>query len=175
MNETIKTLTSRRSVRKFKSDLIPQNILDEIITAGTFAPTGRNRQAPVIIAITNPETRKEIARKNAEIGGWESGFDPFFGAPVILLVIAQKCNTDVYDGSCVICNLMNAAASLGVASCWIHRAKEEIESGFGKKLLSSLGIDAEEYIGVGHVALGYADGEIPPAKPRKENWVYYIK
>ena len=173
MNPTLKTLLSRRSVRKYKSDKIPKEVLDEIIAAGLYAPTGRNRQAPAIIVITDPETRAAIARKNSEIGGWGDGFDPFFGAPAVLLVIAKKCNTDVYDGSCAIANIMNAAWSLGVASCWVHRAKEEIESDFGRELLSGLGLNADDYIGVGHVALGYADGDIPEAKPRDDNRVFY--
>lgn len=173
MNETLKVLETRRSVRKFKSDPIPEDVLDQILTAGTYAPTGMGQQSPVIIVVNDRKTRDAIAAKNAEIGGWDKGFDPFYGAPTILLVAAKKRPTDVYDGSCVICNLMNAAWSLGVGSCWIHRAKEELESDFGKQLLRSLGIDGD-YVGVGHVALGYPDGEIPPAKPRKSDWIYRV-
>lgn len=173
MNETLKVLESRRSIRKFKNEPIPQNVLDEVLKAGEYAPTGKNMQSPVIVAITNKELRKKIAEKNAKIGGWQEDFDPFYGAPVVLLVAAKKdCPTAVYDGSCVISNMMNAAWALGIGSCWIHRAKEEMESDFGKKLFASLGIEGE-YIGVGHVALGYIDGEIPEAKPRKAHRVYF--
>lgn len=174
MNETIKILKTRRSIKKFKSDPIPIDILEQIIETGTYAPTGLNKQSPIIIAVTNKKMRDSIAEENAKIGGWCEGFDPFYGAPVILLVIAKNWANAVYDGSCVISNLMNAAWSLGIGSCWIHRAKEEIESDFGKNLLKSLDI-VGDYIGVGHVALGYFDGENPAPKPRKEDWVYWIK
>ena len=175
MKDALEVLNTRRSVRAFKSDAIPQHILEQIIQAGTYAPTGRGRQSPVIIAITNRELRDKVSAENCRIGGWEKGFDPFYGAPAILLVAAKKdVPTAVYDGSCVIDNLMNAAWALGVGSCWIHRAKEELESKFGKKLLASLGIEGE-YIGIGHVALGYAAGEIPAAAPRKSDWVYWVK
>ena len=171
MNETIKVLTSRRSVRKFKGDPLPGEVLDEILNAGKYAPTGMGRQSPVIIVITDPEVRAELSKLNAAIAGMDG--DPFYGAPVILLVAAQKSATDVYDGTCVISNLMNAAWSLGVGSCWIHRAKEELEGEWGKKLLAKLGIEGE-YTGVGHVALGYPDGGIPAPKPRKRDWIYRI-
>jgi len=174
MNETLKILTTRRSIRKFKSDEIPQEILEQIIEAGTYAPTGLGKQSPIIIAVTNKDLRDKIVKENAEIGGWQENFDPFYGAPVILLVAVKNWANAVYDGSCVMTNLMNAAWSLGIGSCWIHRAKEELESDFGKQLLKSLGIDGD-YIGVGHVALGYIDGENPEPKPRKENWVYWVK
>lgn len=174
MNETLDTLKTRRSIRKFKSDMIPQDILEKIVEAGTYAPTGKGRQSPVVIAITNEELRGQIVKANAKIGGWGEDFDPFYGAPVILLVAAENCPTAVYDGSCVMSNLMNAARSLGIGSCWIHRAKEELESDFGKRLLQSLGIDGD-YIGIGHVALGYIDGDNPAPKPRKENWVYWVR
>lgn len=174
MNETLNILKTRRSIRKFKNDAIPQDILGAIVEAGTYAPTGMGRQSPVIIVITDKEMRDKIMRENAAIGGWDKNFDPFYGAPAILLVIAKNVPTAVYDGSCVITDLMNAAWALGIGSCWIHRAKEEIESDFGKELLKSLGIEGD-YIGVGHVALGYIDGESPSPKPRKKDWVYWVK
>lgn len=174
MNETLNILKTRRSIRKFKNDEIPQNILEQIIEAGTYAPTGMGKQSPIIIAVTDKELRNKIAKENAKIGGWKESFDPFYGAPVILLVAVKNWANAVYDGSCVMTNLMNAAWALGIGSCWIHRAKEELESDFGKRLLKSLGIDGD-YIGVGHVALGYIDGENPEPNPRKENWVYWIK
>ena len=114
----------------------------------------------------------EIRKENAKIMN-RVGVDPFYGAPVIIMVIALNVPTAVYDGSCVIDNIMNAAWSLGVGSCWIHRAKEEMESPFGKKLLEKLNLEGD-YIGIGHVALGYIDGDVPNPKPRKENWIYKL-
>ena len=174
MDETLKVLENRRSCRKFKSDMISDEELKAIVRAGTFSATGKGLQSPIIIAVTDKKLRDEIAEENRKIGGWGEGFDPFYGAPVILIVLAKKeVPTHVYDGSLVMGNLMNAAESLGVASIWIHRAKEEFESDFGKNILKRLGIE-EEYEGIGHCALGYADGPANSAAPRKENYVYYI-
>ena len=172
MNETLKTLITRRSIRKFKSDMIPEDILNQILLAGEYAPTAKNMQDPIIIAITNKEMRDKISKLNAEI--MHANMDPFYNAPVIVLVICKKSPLAEYDGSCVMSNLMNAAWSLGIGSCWIHRAKEEMETPFGKELLKSLNIEGE-YVGIGHVALGYIDGNIPQEHPRKENYTYYIK
>ncbi len=174
MNETLKVLESRRSCRKFKSDMVKSEDLSAIIKAGTFAATGMGKQSPIIIAVTDKKLRDEISDENRKIGGWNEGFDPFYGAPVILIVLARKdVPTYVYDGSLVLGNLMNAAESLGVGSIWIHRAKEEFESDFGKNILKKLGIEGD-YEGIGHCALGYAAEPAKDAAPRKENYVYCI-
>ncbi|MDE5679955.1 MAG: nitroreductase [Lachnospiraceae bacterium] len=175
MNETLKVLESRRSCRNFKQDEISEETLEVIIKAGTYAPTGMGKQSPLIIAVTNREVRDKIAEENRKIGGWQEGFDPFYGAPVILIVLADKeIGTYQYDGSLVMGNLLNAAESLGVAGIWIHRAKEEFESEFGKELLKQLGIEGN-YEGIGHCALGYAAEPAKEPAVRKENYVYYIK
>ncbi|SFQ41100.1 Nitroreductase [Lachnospiraceae bacterium XBB1006] len=175
MNETLNVLENRRSCRNFKPDMVKEEELQEILRAGTYAATGMGKQSPIIIAVTDKKLRDEIMEENRKIGGWNEGFDPFYGAPVILIVLAKKdVVTHVYDGSLVMGNLMNAAESLGVASIWIHRAKEEFESEFGKALLKKLGIE-EEYEGIGHCALGYADGPVNEPAPRKENYVYFCK
>ena len=174
MSETLKVLKSRRSCRNFKSDMIPEEILEKIIEAGTYAATGMGKQSPIIIAGTNKELRDKISEKNREIGGWDKGFDPFYNAPVILIVLAKKeVQTHVYDGSLVLGNLMNAAEDQGIASIWIHRAKEEFEDDFGKDILKQLGI-TQEYVGIGHCALGYAAEPAKPAAPRKDDYVYYM-
>ena len=174
MNETLKVLESRRSCRNFKPDMVKKEDLDAIIKAGTYAATGMGRQSPIIIAVTDKTLRDQISEENRKIGGWGEGFDPFYGAPVILIVLAKKdVMTYVYDGSLVMGNLMNAAESIGVNSIWIHRAKEEFESDFGKALLAKLGIEGE-YEGIGHCALGYAAEPLKDAAERKENYVYYV-
>lgn len=174
MGETLKVLETRRSCRNFKSDMIPENVLAKIIKAGTYAATGMGKQSPIIIAVTDKEMRDKISEKNCEIGGWGKGFDPFYNAPVILIVLAKKeIPTYVYDGSLVLGNLMNAAEDQGIASIWIHRAKEEFEDDFGKDILKQLGI-TDEYVGIGHCALGYAAEPASQAAPRKEDYVYYI-
>lgn len=175
MKELLELMKTRRSVRKYKPDMIPQEVIDRIIAAGTYSATGRNMQSPIIIAVTNKEMRDKIAEMNRKIGGWEEGFDPFYGAPAMLIVLADKsCPTYLYDGSLVMGNLMLAAHNEGVGSCWIHRAKEEFQSDEGKAILESLGIKGD-YEGIGHCALGYADGDYPKPHDKKSNWVYYIK
>lgn len=175
MNETLHVLETRRSCRSFKPDMVEQEKLDAILKAGTYAATGMGKQAPIIIAVTNKELRDRISEENRRIGGWEEGFDPFYGAPVILIVLADKnIPTYLYDGSLVMGNLMNAAESIGVNSIWIHRAKEEFNSEFGKKILADLGITGD-YEGIGHCALGYAAAPLQEAAPRKESYVYYAR
>ena len=174
MNETLKVLENRRSCRNFKSDMVKEEDLKAIIKAGTYAATGMGKMSPVIIAVTDPALRDELSEENRKIGGWDAGFDPFYGAPVILIVLADKdVPTYVYDGSLVMGTLMNAAESLGVASIWIHRAKEECESDFGKRILEKLGIKGN-YEGIGHCALGYAAEPAKAPVPRKDNYVYCI-
>ena len=174
MNETLKVLETRRSCRNFKPDMVNEEDLKAILRAGTYAATGMGKQSPVIIAVTDKATRDAISEENRKIGGWDEGFDPFYGAPVILIVLAKKdIVTHVYDGSLVMGNLMNAAESLGVASIWIHRAKEEFESDFGKAILNKLGI-SDEYEGIGHCALGYSAGPLNDPAPRKDDYIYCI-
>ncbi len=175
MSEVLENMKTRRSIRKFKPDMVPQDVLDNIIEAGTYAANGRNSQCAIIIQVTNKELRDKISKMNGEIAGAQEGFDPFYGAPAILIVLAKKdWPTHVYDGSLVMGNLMLAAHDQGLGSCWIHRAKEEFETDWGKDLLKSLGIE-EEYEGIGHCALGYIDGDYPDAIPRNEGRIFYIK
>ena len=173
MSDVLETIKSRRSIRKYKSDMVPQDKLEKIIEAGTYAATGMGKQSPIIVAVTNKELRDKLSAMNAKIMGVNS--DPFYGAPVVLIVLADKNRpTYVYDGSLVMGNLMLEAEAQGVGSCWIHRAKEEFESEEGKEILKSLGIKGD-YEGIGHCVLGYADGPAPKAAPRKDSYVYYVK
>ena len=173
MSNLLETMKTRRSIRKFKGEPIPKDILEQIIEAGTYAATGMNMQSPIIVAVTNKEIRDEFSKWNAEIMGKD--IDPFYGAPVVLIVLAKKERpTAVYDGSLVMGNLMLMAHELGIGSCWIHRAKEEFETERGKEFLKKIGIEGE-YEGIGHCALGYVDGEYPAVLPRKEDWVYYVE
>lgn len=174
MNEAMNNILTRRSCRKYKPDMIPQDVLDEILKAGTYAATGHGTQNPVIIAVTNKELRGKLSKLNAKIFG-KPDIDPFYGAPVVVIVLANKqYPTYVYDGSLVMGNLMHAAHALGIASCWIHRAKEEFELPEGKEILKQLGIEGD-YEGIGHCILGYADCPEPQAAPRKKDYIYYIK
>ncbi|MCR4789584.1 MAG: nitroreductase [Treponemataceae bacterium] len=174
MNEIIKAMKERRSIRKFKPDLPPKTDLEQILQAGLYAASGMGRQSTKIIAVTEKKLRDRIMEMNRKIGGWDQGFDPFYGAPVILIVLADKtCPTHVYDGSLVMGNLMLASHSLGLGSIWIHRAREEFESEEGKEILKSLGIEGE-WEGIGHCAVGYMDCECPKAAERKEGRIIWV-
>ena len=169
----IENIITRRSVRAYKADMVPKEIIEKIAEAGTFAATGMNRQSPIIIAVTNKELRDRLSVMNAKIMGTDT--DPFYGAPVVLIVLADRSMpTYLYDGSLVMGNLMLSAHAYGVDSCWIHRAKEEFESEEGKEILKALGISGD-YEGIGHCILGYAETEPAPASPRKENYIYFAE
>ena len=174
MNETLKTLMTRRSCKKFKPDQIKDEELDYILKAGTNAPTGRGLQSPIIIVIQDKDTIKKIAKLNSKIMGAKD-VDPFYGAPTLIVVLADKnIGTYVEDGSLVLGNLMNAAFSLNVGSCWIHRAKEEFQTKEGKELLKCWGV-SDNYIGIGHCVLGYPAEEYKIPAPRKKDYIRFIK
>ena len=178
MSNAIDMIVNRRSVRSFKDEMVPRDVLETILNAGTFAATGMNRQSPIILAVTNKALRDRLSEINAQIlngMGRDGSHDPFYGAPVVLVVLADKnVPTCIHDGSLVMGNLMLAASELGVGSCWIHRAKETFETEEGKAILKELGVEGD-YVGVGNCVLGYPQGEIPAAKPRKENYVYWAE
>ena len=173
MNEIIKAMETRRSIRGYKEDMVPEQLIAEVVEAGTYAATGMGRQSPIILAVTNKEVRDRLSKVNAEIMGTTG--DPFYGAPVVLVVLADKSRpTYLYDGSLVMGNLMLAAHSLGLGSIWIHRAKEEFEMPEYQKLLKDLGIEGE-WEGIGHCAVGYIDGENPAAAPRNDGRVFWVE
>lgn len=173
MEDVVEILKKRRSIRKYKDEMVPDEILDKIIEAGTYAPTGMDNQSPIIIKITNKEVRDKLAKLNAKILGNEK-IDTFYGAPVVLVVLANKDTPSyIYDGSLVMGNMMNAAFALGIGSCWIHRAKEEFELPEGKEILRELGITGN-YEGIGNCIIGYP-AEERQATPRKDSYVYEIK
>ena len=173
MNEVIKCLVERRSCKKYLPKQVDEAALQEILLAGTYAPSGKNRQAAKILVLQKPEDIAAVERLNAAVLGNPDG-RPFYGAPTVLVVLANpEVNTAVEDGSLVMGNLMNAAHSLGVASCWIHRAREVFDSEEGRALLRKWGVTGA-YIGVGHCLLGYADGPEKPASPRKSDYVVRV-
>lgn len=175
MNAAIENMKTRRSIRGYKPDEMPaQELLEQIIEAGTYAPTGKGMQSPIIVAVTNKGVRDRLSRLNAEVLGTTS--DPFYGAPAVLIVLADRNRpTYLYDGSLVMGNLMNAAHALGLGSCWIHRAKEVFNSPEGRNMLKEWGIEGD-YEGIGHCVLGYpADEQTPQAKPRKQDYVVWVK
>lgn len=182
MNQTIKDIISRRSVKKYTEEQVPIELIEEVVKAGTYAPSGMNKQSAKIIAVTNKEMRDRLSRINLDIiigkgmNPTSGHSDPFYGAPVVLVVLAKKeVGTNIYDGTLVMENMMIAAQSLGLGSCWIHRAKETFETEEGKQILKDLGIE-DEYVGIGNCILGYATSDaLKPQTPRKEDFVVWVK
>ena len=172
-NETLRVLRERRSIRKYKTEQIKDGELDAILEAGTWAASGKNLQTAVMVVVQDQETIQLMSRLNAEIFG-RLGTDPFYGAPTVVVVLAdgEKPNW-LQDGSLVLGNLMTAAASLGVGSCWINRAKELFEMPEGKALLAKWGLP-ETLRGVGNCILGYPEGEIPAPRPRKDGYIVRV-
>lgn len=169
MNETLNTLNTRRSIRKFKPDPIKDEELNAVLEAGKYAPTGGGRQGNLFVVVQDKALREKLAKMNAAVLGKDC--DPYYGAPTIILVFADKTkSTPVEDGSLALGNLFNAAHALGLGSCWIHRAREMFEGEEGKTLLRRWGV-GEQYVGVGACSLGYPDGDLPAPAPRKEGRV----
>lgn len=175
MNGIIRAMKERRSIRKFKPDMPAKEDIEQIIEAGLYAANGMGKQATITIAVTNKELRDRFSVINCKIGGWKDGFDPFYGAPVILIVLADKNWANrVYDGSLVMGNMMLAAYSLGLGSIWIHRAKEEFELPEYQQLLKDLGVEGE-WEDIGHCAVGYIEGDTPKEAKRKKNRVFWAE
>ena len=174
MNEVLKAIKDRKSVKKYKDTPVPKELIEQIVEAGLYAPSGLNKQAPIVIAVTDKETRDLLSRLNA---GSDPFFrsDPFYGAPCVLVVLADKnaAHTYLYDGSLTMGNMLLAAHSLGLGACWIHRAKETFETPEGKAILQKLGLSGD-YEGIGNCVIGYPD-MTPAEKPRRENRVFYIE
>lgn len=170
MNETVKTLISRRSCKSYiKGKRVPDEILDEIMLCGTYAPTGKGMQSPLIVLVNDDETVEKLSKLNASILG--ADIDPFYGAPTVIVVFSDSNYfTHLEDGSLVLGNMLNAAHALGVGACWIHRAREMFKTEEGKELMKKWGIP-ENYVGIGNCIVGYPTGEWRPSKPRKPDYI----
>ena len=172
MNEVLKAIQERRSCRKYLPEQLKEADLQPILEAGTWAASGMGAQAATMVVVQDKETRDQLSRMNAAIMGTDS--DPFYGAPTVVVVLADPGrNTCVEDGSLVIGNLMLAASTLGVGSCWVHRARQEFDSPEGKALLKKWGLP-ETYIGVGHCVLGYPAAAPAAPKPRKADYIHRV-
>lgn len=171
MNHAMKCLLERKSTKSYTEQQVSDDLLDKVLEAGLYAPTGRNNQNVVCVAVRDKTTRDRLSLLNAEILGTNA--DPFYGAPCVIVVLADSTGTTwVEDGSLVLGNMMNAAQALGLGSCWVHRAREMFETPDGKDLLHAWGLP-ESMKGIGNCILGYAD-QLPPAKPRKEGRIIKI-
>ena len=172
MNEVIRALKERRSVRAYRPEQIKESELQQILEAGAYAPSGMGAQPVIMVVVQDKETIAALGKLNAAVMGAET--DPFYGAPTVIVVLADRSRgTWLEDGSLAMGNLMNAAHSLGLGSCWVHRAREVFASKEGQALLKQWGIQGD-YAGVGHCILGYPAGPLPQAKHRREHTVYRV-
>lgn len=181
--QVLDNMKARRSCRTFSSNIPDRELIEKVCEAGTWAPTGHGKQSPLIVAVINKALRDRLSAMNARI--WNElkvqrgekpleGFDPFYGAPVVLVVLADRSvPTYLYDGCAVLTNMANAAEAVGLGSCWIHRAKEEFDSEEGKTILKELGIEGD-YEGIDHLILGYPAKPIPSPLPRKSDYVRFV-
>ena len=173
-NEIIKTIETRRSSRGYKDEQITDEELKTILDAGMWAPSGKGAQSPIFVAVQDKDDIEALRKVNAEVFG-RPEIDTFFAAPTVVVVLAKKdVPTALHDGCAAITTMCLAASSIGVGSCWIHRAKETFESEIGKGLLQKWGIE-DEYIGIGNCILGYENKEPRTRLPRKENYYTIIK
>ena len=171
-NKMLELLKTRRSVRAYKPEQIQPQELDAVLEAGTYAPTGMGMQSPVIVAVQSPQYRRAVMELNQKARGMEG--DPYYGAPTIVLVLADSARgTCVEDASCVLCTMMEAAHAVGLASCWIHGEREMFQLPEGKALLREWGLP-QDLRGVGSLALGYAAGPLPQPKERKAGYIHKV-
>lgn len=172
-NQLLELIKTRRSCRHYKAEQVSDELLNAVLEAGEYAPTGHGLQDPIIVAVQNDDIKAQLARLNAQIMGVDS--NPYYDAPTYLLVFSTKDNPNVFqDGSCVLENMMLAAHAVSLATCWINREYQMFQTEEGKQLMKTLGVD-EQYIGIGALSLGYASREARPAAPRKEGRVRVVK
>ncbi len=173
--EVFDALLNRRSVRRYKPELPAREDLEKIAEAGLYAASGKGMQTVKIVIVTKPELIATLREWNRVIGGWDEGVDPFYGAPALLLVLADRASPNhVYDGALAMGNMMLAAHALGLGSCWINRARQEFDSDEGKALLASLGVEGD-FEGIGHCIVGFPDGPAPKAAPRKPGRILWAE
>ena len=171
--DILELINTRASTKSYQDKMPSEDDINKIITAGLRAASGRNLQAPIVVAVSNKEIRDKLARANADIMG--ASADPFYNAPVVLVVLAKReAHTYVYDGSLTLGNMMIAAHSLGLGSCWIHRAREVFELPEWKEWLKSIGI-SDDVEGIGNLIVGYPKDTIPSPKPTKDGRVFFVK
>lgn len=170
MNEAYKNLIERRSIRKYNNTKVSHDLIEQIVRAGQFAPSGMNRQIYAFVVVEDEELVAKLSKMNAD--AMNSTSDPFYGAKSLIIVFADtNASTYLYDGALAMGNLMNAANALGVDSCWIHRAKEVFETTEGKEMKKTWGLP-ESYEGIGHCILGYREEE-PGERAQRTSKVIY--
>lgn len=175
-NETLQTLKNRRSCRAFKPEAIPEDVLNAVLDAGTWAPNAWDKQSASIIAIRDEASRAVLTHLSQELAAeaGEDTPDPLYGAPVVVLITAEKdSESGLEDGSLVAGNIMNAAQSVGLGSCWVNTARKILEMPIGKAMLMKWGV-TEPVTGVAFVVLGWPTEKPEEPRARKENYIRIV-
>ena len=173
MNDAVRNLMERRSIRAYTDRQVSDELLETVLNAGIYAPSGMNTQGVRLVAVRDRQTRDLLSKLNAAVMGTDR--DPFYGAPCVVVVLADP---EIYggwveDGALALGNMMNAAHALGLGSCWIHRARQVFESPEGKELLQKWGLPGH-LRGVGNCILGYPACDHPDPAPRKDGRILFI-
>ena len=170
--DTLEAIKTRRAVRSYSDKPVQEDVLDQILEAGLWAPSGMGMQSQKLLLVTDKTLLGKLSALNASIMGVDT--DPFYGAPAVVFVLCDaSAKTHVYDGPLAAENMMLAATALGVDSCYIFRGKEMFATSEGKQMLKDLGMDGD-LEGNAIVILGYREGEASAPKPRKENRLFKV-
>ena len=181
MNEVLQTIARRRSLRRFKPEPVPEETLKAILEAGLRAPTGHNDQSWFLSVVLDQALLQEINEGGkavmrtipvpwiAELGKNEK-FRMFYGAPAVVFVAARKDAVSPFADACAaIQNMLLAAESLGVGSCWIGFAKFYFA---GPEQLARLGIPESHEVHYG-VALGFRPDGLVLSPPDRNFEQFY--
>lgn len=167
-NGTIHTILNRRSIRSYKKEQISNDELETILLAGSAAPSGMNGQSAYAYVIQSEEFMSELVKSVEKATG--IGRNPFYDAPTVIIVFADSSKfSPVEDGTLAIENMMLAAYSLGIGSCWIYAVKQFFATEEGRTFKKKLGVPDNQMI-IGSVALGYPDGKHPALKTREHKF-----
>lgn len=172
-NEVLESLLSRRSCRAYTEQKPTDEELETIMNAGLYAPTGKNMQTPIFVCVKNKSIRDELSKLNAQV--MKSDADPFYGAPVVIAVLSDTTSPMyVQDASLAMQNLMLAAHSIGLATCWINRGFEVFRTEEGKKLKKEWNIP-DSFEGVAFCIVGHAKNDLPKPAPRRQNRIITVE
>lgn len=188
MNEVIKALMERRSIRHFEAQAIDDESLEAIITAGLYAPSARGSQAVHLTVLVGLEN---IARLNAAVkeATVKPGFDKYAGmadqpgysinfkqAPVFIIagVDSQASFCPPEDGALVLGNILLAAHALGLGACWVNQLGPICDEPGFRRLLTEFGLP-QGYKIIGCAAIGHRAGENPKAPARKPGRVNIVR
>ena len=171
MNNTIKDIQERRSIRSYKDQKITKEELNIILKSGTYAPSALNQQSSLIVYLENEDIYQEICELTDKYFPFRKPY--FYGAKDIVIVFGDSnCKCPIEDGALVLQNMFLAAQSLGIGSCWINYLRELFKTEEGKKIQEKMNIPSNYFV-IGTCILGYPNEE-PIIKERKSDYIKFI-